>query len=87
MEGCGGANLLAPPVKEEVSDGEEKAEEDAVGEVKRHQWQILRIRRRFVVVVVVMGKFLWWFEVFAGRGRWKSGGGKRSPANVHLACV
>lgn len=31
VEGCGGANLVAPSVEEIVSDGEEESEENAVG--------------------------------------------------------
>jgi len=33
VEGGGGADLLAPSVEEEVSDGEEEGEEEGVGEV------------------------------------------------------
>ena len=34
MEGSGGADLVAPAVEEEVSDGKEDTEEEGVGEVE-----------------------------------------------------
>lgn len=40
MQRCVAADLVAPPVQEEVGDGEEESEEDRVGEV---QWQRERV--------------------------------------------
>lgn len=40
MEGCGGADLVAPAVEEEVGDSEEEGEKDAVGEVERERESI-----------------------------------------------
>lgn len=40
MEWSGIADLVAPPVKEEIGDSEEEREENAVGEVERERESI-----------------------------------------------
>lgn len=74
MERSGVADLFAPPVEEEIGDGEKHGEEKAVGEVER---QCERIGGFGVGLVVAVE-----FEIFAGgEGRGNAFG--ISPAKVH----